>query len=114
MAPWKSRLNIFVQKLSEDRLPVGDAKQITFVKDRDLSGYFWKGEGTILYSRDFGGDENFLGLAGEDALAEGLRNQPLAAAIAVTGGSVDDILVPTQELLHQHGSVQSSRGGIEW
>jgi dipeptidyl aminopeptidase/acylaminoacyl peptidase len=59
MKPWENRMNIFVQRLSEDRLPVGEQKQITFVKDRDLAGYFWKGNDTILYSKDFGGDENF-------------------------------------------------------
>src|SRR5262249_3205415 len=58
MMPWNNRMNVFVQALSDDRLPVGQAKQVTFVKDRDIASYFWK-EHSILYSRDFGGDENF-------------------------------------------------------
>ncbi len=59
MKPWNNRMNIFVQKISADRLPAGEPKQITFVKDRDISNYSWKGDSMILYSKDFGGDENF-------------------------------------------------------
>jgi len=33
MKPWENRMNIFVQKLSNDRLPIGEQKQIIFVKD---------------------------------------------------------------------------------
>ncbi|MBS1984175.1 MAG: S9 family peptidase [Bdellovibrionales bacterium] len=56
---WNSRLNVFIQPLSSEHLPQGEIQQITFVKDRDISTYSWKGKNTILYSRDFGGDENF-------------------------------------------------------
>jgi dipeptidyl aminopeptidase/acylaminoacyl peptidase len=65
LAPWKSRLNIFViqrkhigQKLVKE-LPGHLKKQISFIKERDISSYFWKGSETIVYLRDFGGDENF-------------------------------------------------------
>ncbi|HRF81609.1 MAG TPA: S9 family peptidase [Flavobacteriales bacterium] len=53
-APWKNRMNIFVQK-------VGDtvATQVTQDTIRDVGGYFWKGD-RILYSRDINGDENFI------------------------------------------------------
>jgi dipeptidyl aminopeptidase/acylaminoacyl peptidase len=57
--PWNNRMNIFIQKLSVDRLPEGPEKQVTFVKDRDISSYGWKGDDVILYSKDFGGDENY-------------------------------------------------------
>ena len=59
LKPWNNRLNVFVQTLSAKRLPMGEAKQLTFVKDRDIGSYFWKGDSTILYSKDFGGDENY-------------------------------------------------------
>lgn len=59
MKPWKDRMNVFIRHLSDDRLPVGAPRQLTFVTDRDISGYSWKGNHTILYSRDFNGDENF-------------------------------------------------------
>jgi dipeptidyl aminopeptidase/acylaminoacyl peptidase len=63
-APYKKRMNIFVQSLE---LPTGDNKKIKLgrkkrlstVTDRDISGYFWKGNQTIIYARDFDGDENY-------------------------------------------------------
>jgi dipeptidyl aminopeptidase/acylaminoacyl peptidase len=59
MKPWEARMNIFIQDISPDRLPTGNQKQLTFVKDRDIADYGWKGNQTILYSRDFNGDENY-------------------------------------------------------
>ncbi len=54
LAPWNNRMNIHVQKIGEK-----EATRITSVTDRDISGYFWKNKGTLVYTRDFGGDENF-------------------------------------------------------
>src|SRR6266478_1656571 len=39
LKPVENRLNVFVQKKSG-----GEATQITHVRDRDLHGFFWKGE----------------------------------------------------------------------
>lgn len=58
LKPWNNRLNIFVQPLSPDRLPVGDAKQVTFAKERDVVNFEWKGDSKILYTQDSNGDEN--------------------------------------------------------
>ncbi|MEI6080360.1 MAG: S9 family peptidase, partial [bacterium] len=55
LASYKKRLNIFVRSIDMK----GKPKRLTSVTDRDISGYFWKGDSEILYSRDFGGDENF-------------------------------------------------------
>jgi dipeptidyl aminopeptidase/acylaminoacyl peptidase len=52
--PYERRMNIFVQPISG-----GESKRITSVTDRDLSGYFWKGNDRLLFIKDFGGDENF-------------------------------------------------------
>jgi dipeptidyl aminopeptidase/acylaminoacyl peptidase len=54
----KRRLNVFVQKL-EGSQPVGEPRKLTSETARDISIYYWKGSGTILYEKDFGGDENF-------------------------------------------------------
>jgi len=54
LAPYKNRLNIFVQPRAG-----GETKRVTSVTDRDISGYFWKGNNYLVYLRDFGGDENF-------------------------------------------------------
>nr|WP_233234897.1 S9 family peptidase [Bordetella sp. LUAb4] len=57
-----ARMNIFVQKL-EGSTPVGEPRKLTSETARDISSYFWKGSDTILYAKDFGGDENFHVLA---------------------------------------------------
>lgn len=51
------RMNIFVQRLEGSR-PVGAARQVTRESARDIPNYFWKGDGTLLYTKDTGGDEN--------------------------------------------------------
>lgn len=57
-----SRMNIFVQALEGSR-PTGEARRITAETERDISGYFWKGGHTVIYEKDFKGDENFHVLA---------------------------------------------------
>jgi dipeptidyl aminopeptidase/acylaminoacyl peptidase len=52
--PVNKRMNIFVTKIGS-----GDTTQVTFLKDRDIAGYFWKSDNQIVYNRDNGGDENF-------------------------------------------------------
>ncbi len=54
----KRRLNVFVQAIEGSR-PVGEPRKLTNETARDISRYYWKGSDTILYSKDFGGDENF-------------------------------------------------------
>lgn len=54
LAPWNNRMNVHVQKIGATA-----ATRITSVTDRDISGYFWKNNSTLIYVRDFGGDENF-------------------------------------------------------
>lgn len=52
------RLNVFVQPLDGSK-PVGEPRQLTHETARDISIYFWKGSDRILFTKDFGGDENF-------------------------------------------------------
>ncbi len=54
LAPWESRLNLFVQKVGAD-----SAVRITSETARDIAGYLWKGDNRLLYLKDTGGDENF-------------------------------------------------------
>ncbi len=54
LAPWESRLNVFVQKIGEN-----EAVRITSETERDIAGYLWKGDNRILFLKDTGGDENF-------------------------------------------------------
>jgi dipeptidyl aminopeptidase/acylaminoacyl peptidase len=54
LAPYENRLNIFIEDLQ-----TGETKRVTNATDRDLYNYFWKGNNTVLYVKDNGGDENF-------------------------------------------------------
>ena len=54
LAPFESRLNIFVQKVGSEK-----ATRITSETDRDISGYYWANNNRILFLKDNGGDENF-------------------------------------------------------
>ena len=52
-APYERRLNVFVRPTAG-----GAATRVTAETERDISGYFWKGQ-RIVFVKDFGGDENF-------------------------------------------------------
>jgi dipeptidyl aminopeptidase/acylaminoacyl peptidase len=54
MEPWKNRMNVVVRARSG-----GAPVRVTSETERDLAGYFWKGNGYIVYLKDFKGDENF-------------------------------------------------------
>jgi len=54
MAPYESRMNIFVQEIGQD-----SAKRLTSETDRNVAGYFWANNNRILFLKDTGGDENF-------------------------------------------------------
>jgi dipeptidyl aminopeptidase/acylaminoacyl peptidase len=58
MKPVDGRRNVFVQPLAGSK-PVGEARKLTNETARDINQYYWKGSHTILYEKDFGGDENF-------------------------------------------------------
>lgn len=54
MAPYKSRMNVFVQEIGVDSV-----KRLTEETDRDIAGYFWANNNRILYLKDKGGNENY-------------------------------------------------------
>lgn len=54
LAPYERRMNIFIQPIGSEAVI-----QITHEKDRNIGGYFWKGNNRIVYVKDSGGDENF-------------------------------------------------------
>ena len=93
LAPYRNRLNVFVRPLKGGR-----ARRVTSETARDLGGYFWKGE-RILYSKDFGGDENFhlvsVGLDGK-----GLKD--LTPGAKLTAQVVDDLPDDDRHLLVSH------------
>jgi len=52
--PYENRMNLFVTKIGS-----GDTTQLSFIKDRDITTFFWKGNSRLIYARDLNGDENF-------------------------------------------------------
>ncbi len=66
-APYEKRMNIFVQEIGSNNV-----QQLTFEKERDVSGYFWANNNRILFLKDTGGDENFK-LFGVDINGENLK-----------------------------------------
>lgn len=52
---YERRMNIFVRENKDG----ADEIRLTSATDRDIVNYFWKGNSHIIYTRDFGGDENF-------------------------------------------------------
>ena len=53
-APHKGRMNVHVQKLGDTT-----ATAITTESERNIPFAFWEDDNTIIYAKDFGGDENF-------------------------------------------------------
>ncbi len=55
LRPYKNRLNIYIRPFSHP-----DTLRLTSSIDRDISYYFWKNNGTLVYTKDSGGDENYM------------------------------------------------------
>ena len=54
MAPYENRMNIFVQKIGEEK-----TVRITSETERSVAGYLWADNERILFVKDTGGDENY-------------------------------------------------------
>lgn len=93
MQPVNSRMNVFVQKIGDDK-----TTQVTFATERDIAGYFWKGNDRIIYVQDSKGDENFR-LFGVDK--DGSNQKDLTPFDKVRAGIVDDLVDNSNEMLIQ-------------
>lgn len=56
--PYMNRMNVFVRHIGVDPA-LNEATRVTNETERDIAGYFWKGNDRIIYVKDFAGDENF-------------------------------------------------------
>jgi len=83
LKPVDHRLNVWVQPKSG-----GEAKQITNVKDRDIRGFFWKGDKYVLYLKDNGGDENYHLYV---AQSDGSGSRDLTPFEGVRAEMIDDL-----------------------
>ncbi|HRN27178.1 MAG TPA: S9 family peptidase [Ignavibacteriaceae bacterium] len=93
MQPVNSRMNVFIQKIGEDK-----TTQVTFATERDIAGYFWKGNNRIIYIQDSKGDENFR-LFGVDR--DGKNQKDLTPFDKVRAGIIDDLEDNPTEMLIQ-------------
>ena len=55
LKPFQKRLNVHVKPVDGEE----PERRLTNQTDRDISAFFWKEDDTLLFWRDFGGDENF-------------------------------------------------------
>ena len=92
------RDNLFVQALEGSRL-MGEPRQVTQETARDVDGYFWKGSDTVVYTKDFGGDENFHVVAVDVASA---KARDLTPYEGVRAEIVDDLPDDPLHLLVAH------------
>jgi len=101
MQPYERRQNLHVVALPADgNAPdFSTAKRLTAETERDISGFFWKGNNTILYVKDFGGDENFhlLSVDQQSGLVKDLTPFP-----KIRASVVDDLLEDPDHVLVQH------------
>lgn len=91
MAPWESRLNVFVQPVGG-----GEPRRLTDATKRDISGYFWAANDQLVYLQDDGGDENFHLFAVD---ADGGNRRDLTPFPGVRVGVVDDLRDDEDHLL---------------
>lgn len=95
-----TRLNVFVQTLDQGK-PVGAPKQVTYETERDVDSFFWKGPNTIVYAKDFNGDENYHVLAVDAQTGESKDLTPFEGARA---GIQDDLEDDPDHLLIAHNA----------
>lgn len=93
MQPVNARMNVFVQKIGEEAVT-----QVTFATERDIAGYFWKGNNRIIYVQDSKGDENFRLFAVD---RDGKNQKDLTPFEKVRAGIVDDLEDNPNEMLIQ-------------
>ncbi len=92
------RRNIFVQGLVEGQ-PQGEPRLLTNETARDIGNYFWKGTRTMLYQKDFGGDENFHVVAVDAVTGEVTDLTPYPGARA---NVVDDLPDDPEHVIISH------------
>lgn len=81
--PWQHRMNVYVREIS-----TGNEKRITSATERDIAGFFWKGNGRIVYVQDSGGDENFHVYITD---IKGSESRDLTPFDKVKAGVLDDL-----------------------
>ena len=100
MQPYERRENLHVVPLPSDgKTPdFNKAKRLTAETERDIAGFFWKGNNHVLYVKDFGGDENFHVIS-VDVLSGKIKD--LTPFPKIRASVVDDLLDDPDHVLVQ-------------
>jgi dipeptidyl aminopeptidase/acylaminoacyl peptidase len=91
MQPWENRLNIFVQEIGKT-----EEVQVTFSKERDIQGYFWKNDNRLVFLQDKGGNENFHLFAVDK---DGKNQKELTIGDDVRAEIIDDLFENENEMI---------------
>ena len=92
------RMNVFVQQIDGATL-VGEPRRLTAESARDISTFVWKGSGVILYTKDFGGDENFQVVAAD---IQSAKSTDITAAGTVRATIADPLPEDPDHILVTH------------
>ncbi len=103
MQPYERRENLHMVLLPPDGTPpdFSTARRLTTETERDIQGYFWKGDSHILYVKDFGGDENYHVVSVDVQSGEIKDLTPLPK---IRASVVDDLLEDPDHVLIQHNT----------
>ena len=101
MAPFERRRNLHIVALPADGSApdFAKAKRLTSETARDIAGYFWKGNGHLLFAKDFGGDENFH-VVSVDVKSGDIKD--LTPIPKIQANIVDDLRDDPENVLVQH------------
>lgn len=101
MAPFERRRNLHIVALPADGSApdFAKAKRLTSETARDIAGYFWKGNGHLLYVKDFGGDENFH-VVSVDVKSGDVKD--LTPVQKIQASIIDDLRDDPDHILVQH------------
>ena len=83
LAPYEDRKNVFVENIA-----TGETRRVTSQTDRDIAGYFWPNNNTIIFMRDEGGNENWYLVAAD---VESGVERPLTKMEGVRSQIIDDL-----------------------
>ncbi|MGB7913517.1 MAG: S9 family peptidase [Desulfobaccales bacterium] len=91
LMPWQHRLNVYVQRIGEDRVT-----RVTQATQRDITDYLWAKNGRIVYLQDQAGNENYRAYA---VNADGSNPMELTPFPQVKVQILDDLEENPDEIL---------------
>ena len=98
LKPFQNRMNIHVRKVDD----INSEKRITNQTKRDITGFGWKENDTLIFLKDSGGDENFhvfsVSITGENEKnLTPFKNTKVIISNWLEGISEDHILIGTNQ-----------------